>query len=74
MPRGLGWWIDLDQNQLTNTLRTALSQPTEKLAEMGKRGRIWVSQAFSLEQVALKMRDVHNWVAGRGSKPESVYD
>ncbi|NYT74376.1 glycosyltransferase [Halomonas sp. QX-2] len=71
---GCGWWIDLDQNQLTNTLRTALSQPTEKLAEMGKRGRIWVSQAFSLEQVALKMRDVHNWVAGRGSKPESVYD
>lgn len=69
-----GWWIDLDQSLLTTTLREALSQPGQALVQMGQRGRNWVSRDFSMDQVALKMRDVYLWAAGRGPKPEIVYD
>lgn len=69
-----GWWIDLEQGLLTQTLRSALLQPAEALADMGRRGRIWVGQDFGMDQVALKMRDVYLWAAGQMQKPEYVYD
>lgn len=69
-----GWWIHLDQDTLTSTMRVALSRPAEELAEMGRRGRIWIRRDFSMAQVAEKMREVYLWAAGRGSKPECIHD
>jgi len=69
-----GWWIDLDQAKLTDTLRQALTCPTQDLAEMGQYGRAWVQRAFAMTQVAERMRNVYLWAAGRGAKPEYVYD
>lgn len=69
-----GWWIDLDQDRLTDTLRAALSRPAEDLAAMGRRGRAWVRRDFSMNQVAERMREVYLWAGGRGPRPESVHD
>lgn len=69
-----GWWIDLDQNKLTNTMRESMSCSTGRLQEMGKRGREWISRDFGMDQVALKMREVYLWASGRGSKPSFVYE
>ena len=69
-----GWWIDLDQDRLTDTLRAALSRPAEDLAAMGRRGRAWVRRDFAMSQVAEKMREVYLWASGRGPRPESVHD
>lgn len=68
-----GWWIDLDQTQLINTMRVALSLPAEERIGMGQRGRVWANQAFSADQIAIKMRQVYLWAAGRGPKPDIVH-
>lgn len=72
--QGCGWWIDLDQDRLTETLRAALSRPAADLAAMGQRGRAWVQRGFAMTQVADKMREVYLWASGRGPKPECVHD
>lgn len=72
--QGCGWWIDLDQDQLTETLRETLSRPPEDLAAMGQRGRAWVQRDFAMTQVAEKMREVYLWASGRGPRPECVHD
>lgn len=69
-----GWWIDLDQTLLTKTLQVALRLAPERRGTMGRRGRDWVRRDFAMDQVAEQMREVYLWVAGRGSKPETVYD
>lgn len=69
-----GWWIDLDQGLLTDTIRAALSRPAQDLAAMGRRGRAWVQRDFAMAQVAEKMREVYLWAARRGARPECVHD
>ena len=72
--QGCGWWIDLDQARLTNTMRDALSRTAEDLTTMGARGRAWVQRDFGTQQVAEKMREVYLWCAGCGARPEHVHD
>lgn len=69
-----GWWIDLNEAELTNTLRQAMSVSSRELQSMGARGRDWVMKAFGTERVAASTRELYLWVAGRGPKPEFVYD
>lgn len=69
-----GWWIDLEQDRLTDTLRETLARPAEELTAMGQRGRAWVQRDFAMTQVADKMREVYLWASGRGPKPECVHD
>lgn len=69
-----GWWIDLDLNQLVLTLDNALSKSKADLSVMGRRGRCWVSDEFSMHNVADKMWKVYMWVAGKGAKPDYVFE
>ncbi|SDL82125.1 glycosyltransferase [Aliiruegeria lutimaris] len=71
---GCGWWIDLEQSRLTETMREAMSRPAAELAAMGQRGRAWVRRDFSMTQVAQKMRSVYLWAAGRDRRPEFVHE
>ncbi|MGP6088752.1 glycosyltransferase [Antarctobacter jejuensis] len=72
--QGCGWWIDLDQHLLTETMRAALSRPAPDLAAMGAKGRNWVQRDFAMTRVAERMRDVYLWAAGRGPRPECLHD
>lgn len=69
-----GWWIDLNQTQLTDTMHTAMSMVPDRLAAMGRRGRNWVEREFGNEQVAPQMREVYLWAARGIQKPDYVYD
>jgi glycosyltransferase involved in cell wall biosynthesis len=69
-----GWWIDLDQDRMIETLRLAFSQPSSSLDAMGQRGREWVIKDFGMDSVAQQMRDVYLWAAGRASRPENVFE
>lgn len=71
--RQCGWWIEQNENVLTDVLRLAMSLPSEQLAEMGKRGRRWMQQDFGPQPMADKMRNLYLWVAGKGAKPDFVY-
>jgi glycosyltransferase involved in cell wall biosynthesis len=71
---GCGWWIDLQQDKLTETLRNALNQPSGRLEKMGKRGREWVYRDFSMEQVASHMREVYLWATKHTEKPACIVE
>lgn len=71
---GCGWWIALEQDRVTDTLRGALTRPAEDLAQMGARGRAWVERAFAMDRVGETMREVYLWAAGGGPRPEVVHD
>ncbi len=67
-----GWSIELEQTKLNDTLRHALMQKPAALQIMGKRGRKWVRDDFSAEQVSVKMREIYLWAAGHRARPDHV--
>lgn len=71
--RRCGWCIDLDQLTLTETMRRAMSQEPAHLHEMGRRGRVWMTDGFGIERVASSIREMYSWISGTGSKPNFVY-
>lgn len=68
-----GWWVDLEQSKLTDTIRCALSTPADELKRMGRHGRSWVQREFDLDQVVLSMSKLYLWTAGVGPKPGFVH-
>jgi glycosyltransferase involved in cell wall biosynthesis len=71
--RGCGWWIPLQEKHLASSLSTAMALPQAELRAMGERGRRWVQEDFSPEQVAEQMREVYLWCAGRAGMPDGVH-
>jgi glycosyltransferase involved in cell wall biosynthesis len=71
--RGCGWWIPLQEKHLASTLSNAMALPQAELRAMGERGRRWVQEDFSPEQVAEQMREVYLWCAGRAGMPDGVH-
>lgn len=69
-----GWWIDLHQQSLNDTLRHAMLLPSEARVQMGQRGRNWVNADFGVQQVADCMRSVYWWAAGFGARPDCIFD
>lgn len=68
-----GWWIDLQQELLNDTMRGAMLQTPQALAAMGQRGRAWIGREFGSKEVAARMRNVYLWAAGRASRPDYVH-
>jgi glycosyltransferase involved in cell wall biosynthesis len=68
-----GWWIDLDEARLRDTLLEATAQPRHELWEMGARGRNWMQRDFAWDGVAEKMAEVYRWVLAGGKPPEYMY-
>jgi len=67
-----GWWIDLSEDTLRETLLASTALVPHTLHRMGEKGRQWVSRDFGLEQVALKMLEVYRWVVAGGTPPDMV--
>ncbi|TCP39299.1 glycosyltransferase [Rhodovulum marinum] len=67
-----GWWIDLSEETLRETLLASTALSPHALHRMGERGRHWVSRDFGLDQVALKMLEVYRWVVAGGTPPDMV--
>ena len=67
-----GWWIDFGAEPLEASLSVAMTLPPERLAAMGKKGRAWVAQEFSWEQVAQHILGLYTWLSGRADRPAFV--
>ena len=67
-----GWWIDIGSEALEACLRQALFAEPETLAEMGQRGREWMSRDFSWVRVGEMMDQTYQWLMQRTEKPEWV--
>lgn len=55
--RKCGWWIDIGKEPLTAALGEALSYDTEKLQDMGRRGRKLVDEKYTWDAVCNAMMD-----------------
>ena len=69
---GCGWWIDLVEECLRDTLLEATNQPRAALWQMGMRGRAWMQRDFSWGYVAEQMNEVYTWVVSGGPPPTSI--
>lgn len=67
-----GWHIDIGVAPLIEGLDQAMSLSAGKLAEMGLKGRKWMGDEFSWEQIAFKMSETYAWLLGRRDMPEWV--
>lgn len=68
-----GWWVPATQDGITSAVLSALETPEQELRDMGKRGRLLVSSEYSVEHVAQQMKQLYEWILGKGDKPEFVY-
>lgn len=69
-----GWWVNNDVDTLTEAVQEALSLKEEELQAMGKRGRQLVLDKYSVDVVSRQMKQLYDWIAGQGNKPEFVYE
>jgi glycosyltransferase involved in cell wall biosynthesis len=67
-----GWWIDLTDAALSETLHDAMGTPSAALAAMGSRGRAWMERDFAWPVVAREMLAVYRWMLGDGAPPSCV--
>jgi glycosyltransferase involved in cell wall biosynthesis len=73
--RGCGWLIEPDVGALETALGAATTLSTDALRAMGARGRDWVRQEFSWEEIGRQMRTFYRWVAlgcSRAERPDFV--
>jgi glycosyltransferase involved in cell wall biosynthesis len=54
-----GWWIDLNIENLTNTITKALLLKPEELKEMGVKGRKLVEEKYEIKAVAIEMEKLY---------------
>lgn len=69
---GCGWWVEADG--LAAALRQAISLPSERLAQMGARGRAWMERDFSWDRTARVVLEAYAWVKGKGPRPAAIVD
>lgn len=68
-----GWHVDNDVAALASCLREALACPPEVLHEMGRRGRAFVTDAFSWSRSARDLAEAYAWAStGTGPTPSCV--
>lgn len=68
-----GWWVDNDIDTLAQTIREALFLPQSEIDKMGENGKLLVETNYTDTQVALKMKQLYEWILNGGEKPEFVY-
>lgn len=69
-----GWYVDIDSEHITKSLQEFLSLTDEQLHKMGKNGRKLVEENYSIENIAIKMKTLYNWIINRTYKPNFMYE
>lgn len=67
-----GWWIDIGVDPLAVALREACALSDEQRSAMGLRGRGYVAEHFSWDNIGVQMKQVYEWVLGLGPKPDCI--
>lgn len=54
-------------------MKNAICTSSEQLSTMGNNGRKLMEEYYSVEAVALKMKEVYSWILNVGSRPDCVH-
>ncbi|WP_072530999.1 glycosyltransferase [Bacteroides ilei] len=68
-----GWWVDYNQQVITEAVKKAIQLPQTELDEMGERGRKLMEDNYSIEEVAKKFKILYEWICTDKNKPSFVY-
>ena len=68
-----GWWIELHEELLQNSLEIALSSSQGVLDKMGNKCRNIIYENYSWSKQTEKMIAVYKWLLGEAEKPFFVY-
>lgn len=68
----LGWCIDLNIENLANTISAAIDMGQDKLFELGQRCSKHIHDTYQYTEVAAKNKTVYEWIINGGDKPEYV--
>lgn len=72
--KNCGWWVEYNQNDITNAIRDAINLSEKELKIKGENGKKMVEEKYSIEAVATKMKELYDWVLGFSQKPNFVHD
>ena len=64
--------IESNSESIAGALDHLIRMSDDEIAEMGRRGRRLVEQAFAWPKAAAQMMAVHKWILGTGEKPECL--
>lgn len=70
--RGCGWWIDVSEKSLVETITAAMAVNESERSAMGQRGRDLVLERFSSYAIAGQMKELYEWLLNKGEKPSFV--
>lgn len=65
--------VGTDEATLAEGLRQLFGMTDDQRAAMGAAGRALVEARFTWPKVAARMKEVHEWLLGGGTRPECVY-
>lgn len=68
-----GWWVDYNQQAITDAVKKAIQTSEQELNEMGKRGRELIINNYSIEEVAKKIKSLYEWICKNNNKPDYIY-
>ena len=67
-----GWWVDYDQEAISAAVEEAVFCPNQRLFDMGLRAQKLIAEKYTTERVALKMRELYQWLITKGQTPDFV--
>lgn len=70
--KNIGWCIDISQENLLQTISTAIDLGQDILFDMGQRCSEHIYNTYQYTQVALKNKYVYEWVVNGGEKPNYI--
>lgn len=68
-----GWWRDNSPESIAMTIDEIYSMSSEQRQEFAVRGRNYIINTFSSDNIAKQMLELYAWLCGESSKPEFVY-
>lgn len=68
-----GWWIDFNQQAITQAVKDSISMTQNTLNIMGENGKLLIKQNYSINTIAQKMKSLYNWILNKSNTPEFVF-
>lgn len=67
-----GWWVDFNQQAITQAIKESISINQDMLNTMGGNGKLLIKQNYSIDSIAQKMKSLYNWILDKSDIPEFV--
>lgn len=69
---GCGWWVEPTPVAIAQSLREALGEPDERLAEMGSKGRMLAESELRWQSCIARFEALYRWILRAGAVPDFV--